>query len=205
MLLYKVFFKRFIDIFATLIAISLLILPLLVVCIFSTILMGRPIMFKQKRIGYKEKEFFIYKFRTMTNCVDEGGKFLSDGLRLTKYGKFLRASSLDELPGLLNVLKGEMSLVGPRPLLVEYLPLYSDEQSVRHTVLPGVSGWAQVKGRNAISWKEKFELDSYYIKNMGFIFDMKILLLTVIKVVKKDGIAAQNHVTMKKFTGNEDE
>ena len=144
----------------------------------------------------------MYKFRTMTNESDNNGILLSDEVRLTKFGKFLRSTSLDELPGLWSVLKGDMSLVGPRPLLIEYLPLYSSEQSRRHEVRPGITGWAQVKGRNSISWDEKFKLDVWYIDNQSFWLDIKILFLTVKKVIARDGVSSDGHVTAEKFRGN---
>jgi len=159
---------------------------------------GRPVLFIQERPGLDSKTFGIYKFRTMTDERDEHGRLLPDAQRLTRLGSFLRSSSLDELPELLNVLKGDMSLVGPRPLLVEYLPLYSQEQARRHDVKPGVTGWAQVNGRNAISWEEKFELDVWYVNNWSLWVDIKILWLTILKVIKRSGVAA-----MPKFTGSQ--
>ncbi|MBE0492582.1 MAG: undecaprenyl phosphate N,N'-diacetylbacillosamine 1-phosphate transferase [Sulfurospirillum sp.] len=164
--------------------------------------MGSPILFRQKRPGYKEKIFGIYKFRTMTNEKDINGDLLPDEQRLVGVGKFIRSVSLDELPQLLNVLKGEMSFVGPRPLLVEYLPLYSDEQKRRHDAKPGITGWAQVNGRNAISWEQKFELDAWYVDNQSFWLDMKILWMTFLKVVKRSDISSNTSATMEKFTGN---
>lgn len=164
--------------------------------------MGRPILFRQKRPGYKEKIFGIYKFRTMTNEKDINGELLADGQRLVGVGKFIRSVSLDELPQLFNVLKGEMSFVGPRPLLVEYLPLYNDEQKRRHDAKPGITGWAQVNGRNAISWEQKFELDAWYVDNQSFWLDMKILWMTFLKVVKRSDISSSSSATMEKFRGN---
>jgi len=163
--------------------------------------MGNPILFRQKRPGYKEKIFDIYKFRTMTNDTDEDGNLLPDEQRLVGIGKFIRSTSLDELPQLFNVLKGEMSFVGPRPLLVEYLPLYNNEQKRRHDVLPGITGWAQVNGRNAISWEQKFEYDVWYVDNQSFWLDMKILWMTFLKVVKRSDISSSSSATMEKFTG----
>ena len=163
---------------------------------------GSPVLFKQARPGLNEEVFNMYKFRTMTSKCDKDGDLLSDSDRLTKFGKLLRSTSLDELPGLWNVLKGSMSLVGPRPLLVEYLNLYSEWQSRRHEVRPGITGWAQVNGRNTISWDEKFELDVWYVDNQSLWLDIKILWLTVKKVIMRDGISQNNHVTMDKFKGS---
>ncbi|MDP9440165.1 MAG: sugar transferase [Actinomycetota bacterium] len=164
---------------------------------------GRPVLFVQERPGLGGKTFKMYKFRTMTDERDETGNLLPDAERLTPFGRFLRDSSLDELPELFNVLKGEMSLVGSRPLLVEYLPLYTKEQARRHGVRPGVTGWAQVNGRNALSWKEKFELDVWYVDNWSLELDLKIIWLTVGRVLGRSGISAAEHVTMPRFTGNE--
>lgn len=164
--------------------------------------LGSPVLFKQKRPGLNGKIFEMLKFRTMRDAVDNNGNTLPDNERLTPFGEKLRSTSLDELPGLLSVLKGDMSLVGPRPLLVEYLPLYSKEQSKRHKVRPGITGWAQVNGRNAISWEEKFKLDVWYVENQSFWLDIKILILTVKKVFVKDGISADGEVTMSKFEGS---
>ena len=164
---------------------------------------GRPVLFVQERPGLDGKIFRMYKFRTMNDERDESGRLLPDAERLTHLGRFLRNSSLDELPELFNVLKGDMSLVGPRPLLVEYLPLYSAEQARRHGVKPGVTGWAQINGRNTISWEEKFELDVWYVDNWSLWLDMKILWLTLLKVLKRSGVSAAEHTTMPKFTGSE--
>jgi undecaprenyl phosphate N,N'-diacetylbacillosamine 1-phosphate transferase len=164
--------------------------------------MGQPILFRQHRPGYKEKIFGIYKFRTMTNERDERGELLSDEKRLKGLGKFIRSTSLDELPQLFNILKGEMSFVGPRPLLVEYLSLYNNEQKKRHTVLPGITGWAQVNGRNAISWEQKFEYDIWYVEHQSFWLDMKILWLTFLKVLKRSDINSASSTTMEKFKGD---
>ncbi len=163
--------------------------------------MGTPILFRQLRPGYKEKIFGIYKFRTMTNEVDENGELLPDEERLKGIGKFIRTTSLDELPQLFNVLKGEMSFVGPRPLLVEYLPLYNEEQKRRHDVLPGITGWAQVNGRNAISWEQKFEYDLWYVDNQSFLLDVKILWMTFLKVIRRKDISSSSSATMEKFKG----
>ena len=164
--------------------------------------MGIPILFTQSRPGYKEKIFTIYKFRTMSNEVDENGKLLEDEKRLVGVGKFIRSTSLDELPQLFNVLKGEMSFVGPRPLLVEYLKLYNDEQAKRHDVKPGITGWAQINGRNAISWEKKFEYDVWYVENQSFMLDMKIIWITFLKVLHRNDISSDRSVSMEKFKGN---
>jgi undecaprenyl phosphate N,N'-diacetylbacillosamine 1-phosphate transferase len=164
--------------------------------------MGSPILFRQQRPGYKEKIFGIYKFRTMTNDTDADGNLLPDEQRLVGVGKFIRSTSLDELPQLFNVLKGEMSFVGPRPLLIEYLDLYNDKQKRRHDVKPGITGWAQVNGRNAISWEQKFEYDVWYVDNQSFWLDIKILWMTFLKVVKRSDISSTSSATMEKFRGN---
>jgi len=180
-------------------AVTLIILFIpfyIMVSITILIKMGRPIIFKQKRPGLNDKIFSIYKFRTMSNHP-----YLSDRERITRIGKFIRSTSLDELPQLFNVLKGEMSFVGPRPLLVEYLEFYSDKQKKRHNVKPGITGWAQVNGRNAISWEQKFEYDVWYIENQSFWLDMKILWMTFLKVVKRSNISSNSSVTMEKFKG----
>ena len=163
--------------------------------------LGSPVLFRQTRPGLHGKPFEMVKFRTMKNATDKEGNALPDSERLTEFGKKLRASSLDELPELWNVLKGDMSLVGPRPLLMEYLPLYSAEQAKRHNVRPGVTGYAQVNGRNSLSWEDKFKLDTWYVEHQTFLLDMKILLKTVKKVIIKDGISAEGEATMTKFTG----
>jgi lipopolysaccharide/colanic/teichoic acid biosynthesis glycosyltransferase len=167
--------------------------------------LGSPVLFRQTRPGLNGKPFEMVKFRTMKDAVDQQGSPLPDSERITPFGDKLRNSSLDELPELWNVLKGEMSLVGPRPLLMQYLPLYSKEQSRRHDVRPGVTGWAQVNGRNAISWEEKFKLDIWYVENQSFWLDIKIILLTVKKVLVKEGISADGHVTIEPFTGSEEQ
>ena len=167
--------------------------------------MGSPILFRQKRPGYKEEIFGIYKFRTMTNEKDVDGDLLPDDKRLIGIGKFIRSTSLDELPQLFNVLKGEMSFVGPRPLLEEYLPLYNQKQKRRHDVKPGITGWAQVNGRNAISWEQKFDYDVWYVDNQSFWLDIKILWLTFLKVVKRSDISSSTSSTMEKFTGSKNE
>jgi lipopolysaccharide/colanic/teichoic acid biosynthesis glycosyltransferase len=167
--------------------------------------LGGPVLFRQTRPGQHGRPFTMYKFRTMTDERDADGNLLPDVQRLTGFGRFLRSTSLDELPALFNVLKGEMSLVGPRPLLMEYLPIYSPEQVRRHEVRPGITGWAQVNGRNAISWEEKFKLDVWYVDNRSFWLDMKILWLTVDKVLRRDGISQEGGVTMEKFCGSNPE
>lgn len=164
--------------------------------------LGKPIIFKQQRPGLHGNPFYVYKFRTMTDEVDENGELLPDHIRLTKLGRLIRKLSVDELPQLFNVLKGDLSLVGPRPLLMEYLPLYTAEQARRHDVKPGITGWAQVNGRNAITWEEKFKLDVWYVENQSFWLDLKILFLTIVKVVKSEGINQAGQATMEKFTGS---
>jgi len=164
--------------------------------------MGTPILFRQRRPGKDGKIFTIYKFRTMTDERDGKGRLLPDEKRLKGIGKFIRSTSLDELPQLFNVLKGEMSFVGPRPLLEEYLPLYNERQKKRHEVKPGITGWAQVNGRNAISWEEKFEYDVWYVEHLSFLLDAKIVWMTLIKVLQRSGVSAENHATMEKFKGN---
>lgn len=194
--------KRLFDIAVSLIALMVFSPVLLIVALKVAKNLGRPVLFKQKRPGLNGKIFEMLKFRSMRDAMDEHGQPLPDNERLTPFGKKLRSTSLDELPGLLSVLKGDMSLVGPRPLLVEYLPLYSKEQAKRHNVRPGITGWAQVNGRNAISWEEKFKLDVWYVENQSFWLDIKILFLTVKKVFVKDGISQDGEVTMSKFTGS---
>lgn len=175
---------------------------ILVVSLLILVKLGAPVFFIQRRPGYLGIPFDMYKFRTMSNMVDQHGNPLPDSDRLTRFGSFLRSTSLDELPCLWNVLKGEMSLVGPRPLLMEYLPLYNDYQKKRHQVRPGVTGWAQVNGRNTISWNEKFEFDIWYVENQSFLLDIKILSLTFKKVILRDGITKDGEATTSKFTGN---
>lgn len=195
--------KRSIDILVSIIAITLLLPLLILVCIVLAINIGTPVFFLQQRPGLNSNPFTMVKFRTMQNTVDLNGILLPDEQRLTTIGKFLRKTSLDELPELWNVLKGEMSLVGPRPLLMEYLPLYSNEEIRRHEVRPGITGWAQINGRNAISWDEKFKFDIWYVENQSIWLDIKILILTVKKVFMTDGISADDHVTMERFSGND--
>lgn len=193
--------KRALDIFGAAIGLIVFSPILIVVSLMIRREMGSPVLFRQKRPGRHGKPFQMVKFRTMRDAIDADGRPLPDAERLTKLGRFLRSSSLDELPELWNVLKGDMSLVGPRPLLMEYLPLYSFEQARRHDVRPGVTGWAQVNGRNAISWDEKFALDVWYVDNRSLWLDLKIIWLTIRKVIKRDGISAAGEATMSKFEG----
>lgn len=191
--------------FDSVVSLSLLILlsPLIVLTSLAVrLLLGAPVLYSQMRPGYHCRLFRIHKFRTMTDEIDDQGELLPDSQRLSRFGRFLRASSLDELPALWNVLKGDMSLVGPRPLLVEYLPLYSEEQQRRHDIKPGITGWAQVKGRNRLSWEEKFELDVWYVDNQSFFLDLKILLMTFARVLQQRDISHEGHATMEKFKGN---
>jgi sugar transferase EpsL len=195
--------KRFIDVTIALV-VGLLASPLLAVLfVLVRIKLGSPVLFAQVRPGMHGKPFQMLKFRTMTTMTDSFGNLLPDAERLTAFGKFLRSTSLDELPELWNVLKGDMSLVGPRPLLMEYLPLYSEEQARRHEVRPGITGWAQINGRNAIGWDEKFKLDVWYVDNQAFWLDVRILWLTAQKVVQREGVSAQGEATMPKFTGSQ--
>lgn len=199
--MYKRYSKRLFDILLSLILLVILFPFMIFVFFLVWATVGFPV-FSQQRTKIHGKIFNIYKFKTMNNDRDFDGNLLSDKLRLSKFGKFLRSTSIDELPGLWNVLKGDMSLVGPRPLLVEYLPLYSDRQARRHEVKPGITGWAQINGRNTISWKKKFELDVWYVDNQSFWLDIKILWLTLKKVILRDDINQNNDVTMGKFKGN---
>lgn len=194
--------KKLFDFIASLIALIILSPIVGITALLIRKKIGSPVLFKQQRPGLNEKPFYVYKFRSMTDELDEKGELLPDDIRLTSFGKVVRNLSLDELPQLWNVLKGDMSFVGPRPLLVEYLPLYNERQARRHEVRPGITGWAQVNGRNAISWEEKFELDVWYVENRSFWLDMKILFMTVAKVFKSEGISQDGQVTMTKFTGN---
>lgn len=201
--MYESFFKRILDFVLSGIAILVLGIPLIIVAFFIKRNLGSPVIFRQKRPGLHGKIFELYKFRSMTDARDENGELLPDNVRLTPFGKKLRASSIDELPELINILKGDMSIVGPRPLLVEYLLLYNEEQAHRHDVRPGLTGWAQINGRNAISWEEKFKLDVWYVNNISFLLDAKIFFLTLKKVLVKEGINASEEVTMEKFKGHE--
>lgn len=200
--IYMRFFKRPMDFFLSLIAIIFLSPVLIGVAILVRLKLGSPVLFKQKRPGLNERIFTMYKFRTMTDAKDEKGELLPDSIRLTKFGKMLRATSLDELPELFNILKGDMSIIGPRPLLIQYLELYDEHQKRRHEVRPGLSGLAQVNGRNAISWEEKFKLDIEYVDHVSFMRDWNIILLTLKKVFIKEGISSDSSVTMEPFRGN---
>lgn len=194
--------KRLFDLFVSLTLLFLLVLPMAILGLLVRLKLGSPVLFRQTRPGVNAQPFAMIKFRTMTNQRGINGELMPDAMRLTKFGKFLRLSSLDELPELWNVLKGEMSIVGPRPLLMEYLPLYTKEQARRHEVRPGITGWAQVNGRNAISWEEKFKLDVWYVDNKTIWLDIRILWLTILKVLKCEGVSAQGEATMSKFTGS---
>ncbi len=196
--------KRLFDFTATFFGLLLLWPFIVVLVIIIRIKLGSQLFFRQQRPGLRCEPFMMYKFRTMTDARDPSGNLLPDEQRLTHFGKVLRSSSLDELPELINVLKGEMSLVGPRPLLMQYLPLYSEEQARRHEVRPGITGWAQVNGRNAISWEEKFKLDVWYVDNRSLWLDMKILFMTLKKVFIREGISQEGHATMEIFTGTID-
>lgn len=198
---YERYIKRPQDFILAIIALLLLSPILLIVSVLVRFKLGSPIIFKQKRPGLNSEIFEMYKFRTMTDERDREGNLLPDEVRLTKFGKMLRATSLDELPELINILKGDMSLVGPRPLLVQYLSLYNEEQKRRHEVRPGLSGLAQVNGRNAISWEEKFKLDIEYVENVSFIKDWKLIVLTLKKVIVREGITSNTAVTMEPFKG----
>lgn len=200
--MYKKYIKRILDFLLSAFVLIILAIPLIIVGLLIKVKLGSPILFRQERPGKNGKIFEIIKFRTMNNAKDESGNLLPDDLRLTKFGKFIRSTSIDELPELINILKGDMSIVGPRPLLVEYLDLYNEEQKHRHDVRPGLTGLAQVNGRNSITWEEKFKYDIEYVKNVTFINDCKIILKTIQKVVQRDGINAAETVTMEKFKGN---
>ena len=197
--MYKLFFKRVIDIFFSLIFILLFWWLYIVVVILVKKKLGSPVLFKQKRPGLNEKIFKMYKFRTMTDEKDKLGYLLPDAERLTPFGKFLRTTSLDEIPELWNVLKGEMSLVGPRPLLIEYLGFYTIEENKRHNVKPGITGWAQINGRNDTTWSDRFKNDVYYVENFSFLLDMKIIIQTFLKVIKRRDINQNEDVTMRNF------
>lgn len=200
--MYRNYLKRLFDFVLSLCGIMVLMPIYIIIAILVKTKLGSPVLFKQERPGKNEKIFKMYKFRTMTDEKDLKGNLLPDDVRLTSFGKFLRSTSLDELPELFNILKGDMAIVGPRPLLVKYLPLYSQYQRQRHDVRPGLTGLAQVNGRNAISWEEKFNYDVDYVKNITFINDLKIILNTVKKVFKKEGISSETCVTMEEFKGN---
>ncbi len=202
--MYKRVIKPSLDRVFALVSIILLLPVFTLLALTILFFMGRPVFFRQVRPGKNEKLFTIYKFRTMSNDKDQYGNFLEDEMRLQGIGKIIRQTSLDELPQLFNVLKGDMSFIGPRPLLPEYLPLYNKTQKKRHLVKPGITGWAQVNGRNAISWEEKFEYDIWYVEHISFLLDMKILWLTLLKVLKRDGVSSDASVTMEKFKGSLD-
>ena len=199
--MYRHFFKRLLDFTLSLIAIIVLSPIYIIVAVLVRTKLGSPVIFCQERPGKDEKIFKMYKFRSMTSETDEEGNLLPDDVRLTSFGKKLRSTSLDELPELFNILKGDMSIVGPRPLLVQYLPLYNDFQKHRHDVRPGLTGWAQVNGRNTISWEDKFKLDVEYTQKYSFLLDIKIIFMTVLSVVKKEGISSDTSVTMEEFKG----
>jgi lipopolysaccharide/colanic/teichoic acid biosynthesis glycosyltransferase len=196
--------KRIFDLTLAILLIIIFLPFLLIVCVFVYLSMGRPVFFKQIRPGLSGKPFEMIKFRTMLNLNDDKGNLTEDKKRLTAFGKFLRSTSIDEVPELWNVIKGEMSIVGPRPLLIEYLPLYSEFQFQRHNVKPGITGWAQINGRNSIDWKTRFDYDIWYVENHTIWLDLKILLITFKKVLKSEGISANGVVTMNKFTGNKE-
>ncbi|HFS5119914.1 TPA: undecaprenyl phosphate N,N'-diacetylbacillosamine 1-phosphate transferase [Campylobacter jejuni] len=198
--MYEKVFKRIFDFILALVLLVLFSPVILITALLLKITQG-SVIFTQNRPGLDEKIFKIYKFKTMSDERDEKGELLSDELRLKAFGKIVRSLSLDELLQLFNVLKGDMSFVGPRSLLVEYLSLYNEEQKLRHKVRPGITGWAQVNGRNAISWQKKFELDVYYVKNISFLLDLKIIFLTALKVLKRSGVSKEGHVTTEKFNG----
>ena len=196
------FIKRLFDLILSLVLVTLLLPLLAVLAVLVYIDLGSPALFRQQRPGLRGKPFTFYKFRTMNNRTDENGRLLSDDGRLTGFGRRLRSASLDELPQLFNVIRGDMSLVGPRPLLVEYLDLYTDEQMRRHAVRPGITGWAQVNGRNALTWEEKFSLDLWYVDNRSFFLDLRIILLTLVRIIRKEGINQEGMATAEKFKGS---
>ena len=201
---YEKYFKRPLDLFCGLVAVTVFWWLYLILAILVRVKLGSPVLFTQERPGKDEKIFKLYKFRTMTDDRDENGNLLPDEVRLTRFGKMLRATSLDELPEAFNIIKGEMSVIGPRPLLVKYLPRYSPEQHRRHEVRPGLSGYAQVHGRNTVSWQDKFRMDITYVDHITFLGDMKIIWDTVmVAFVRRDGISSESSVTMEEFMGNE--
>ncbi len=200
--MYRRFGKRLLDLALTSAALVALAPVMAVVALLVRTRLGSPVLFTQVRPGLEGRPFRMIKFRTMTDARDERGQLLPDEIRLTRFGRFLRSTSLDELPELWNVLRGEMSLVGPRPLLMQYLPLYSEEQKRRHQVLPGLTGWAQVNGRNQTTWDDRFAQDVWYVEQLSLSLDLRILALTVLKVVRRDGVSAAGHVTMPPFQGN---
>jgi undecaprenyl phosphate N,N'-diacetylbacillosamine 1-phosphate transferase len=200
--MYRRYIKRPMDFILSLCAIIVLAPVLLLIAILVRIKLGRPVLFKQKRPGLNEKIFTLYKFRTMTDERDENGELLPDEIRLTRFGKLLRSTSLDELPELFNIIKGDMSIVGPRPLLIQYLPLYDDHQRRRHEVRPGLSGLAMAKGRNALTWEEKFAYDTYYANHVSFLLDVKIIFWTLAIVFKREGINEAGQATVSEFKGS---
>ena len=200
--MYPQVIKPFIDRFLALVLLGVFAPLWIVLSVLIYVTMGLPLFFRQERPGYKESLFVIYKFRTMTDEVDKEGKLLDDEQRLKTLGRFIRSTSMDELPQLLNILRGDMSFVGPRPLLKEYLPLYTESQKERHAVKPGITGWAQVNGRNAISWDQKFEYDVWYVENLSFLLDVKIFWITFLKVIQRSDVNSNTHVTMEKFEGS---
>lgn len=199
-MIYK-YIKRILDIISSLLAIIILSPLLAVTAVLVKTKLGSPVLFKQERPGKDEKIFTLMKFRTMTDERDKNGELLPDEVRLTKFGKFLRSTSIDELPELFNILKGDMSVIGPRPLLVEYIPRYNEHQHRRHEVRPGLSGWAQVNGRNTVSWEDKFDMDVHYVDNYSLAMDVKILFMTVLNVLKREGISSETSATMEVFMG----
>ena len=202
--LYEAYVKRLLDLVLSAVALLLLSPVILVVAILVRCHLGAPVIFCQERPGKDEEIFKLYKFRSMTDACDAYGELLPDELRLTRFGRFLRSTSLDELPELWNIFKGDMSIVGPRPLLVKYLPLYNEEQRHRHDVTPGLTGWAQVHGRNLCSWEEKFDYDIWYVDHVSFILDLQIIFLTVKSVLKREGISSEDSATMEEFTGTKE-
>lgn len=202
--IYERFFKRPLDILCSGLALVVLSPVIGITALFVRAKLGSPVLFTQDRPGKDEKVFKLYKFRTMTNERDKSGELLPDEIRLTKFGRLLRSTSLDELPSLINILRGDMSVVGPRPLLVRYLPRYNDRQRHRHDVRPGLTGYAQSHGRNTVSWKDKFEMDVYYTENMSFWMDISIILLTIKSVLFREGISSETSATMEEFMGTED-
>jgi sugar transferase EpsL len=202
---FSSYVDRFLDVFIAVIGLAVFGIPMLFISLLIRFKMGAPVLFCQQRPGLQGKIFTLYKFRTMANAKDKVGQPLPDGQRLLPLGRFLRASSLDELPQLLNVLKGDIRIVGPRPLLIEYLPLYTKEQARRHEVKPGITGWAQINGRNALSWEKKFELDVWYVDHHSFWLDLKIIVLTALKVIRRSQINQPGQATAERFTGTHTE
>jgi len=196
---YRAFGKQLFDLALSVPALVILLPVLAVLALLVRITLASPVLFRQLRPGFQGKPFELYKFRTMNNKCDQDGKLLPDAERLTKFGRLLRSTSIDELPELFNVLKGDMSLVGPRPLLMQYLDRYTPEQARRHEVRPGITGWAQVNGRNAITWEEKFKLDVWYVDNVSLLLDVKIILMTIWKIIKREGINQKGQATMEEF------